>query len=155
MASLPAPIASTPGSTPPSSLPSTSPPPPPAANATEDQPSSRQLVYDLAVDLSFRNAHRRLSIRYLDTKLGPADDALPLFRQNPKNTTVLHPAFRGVVAVDGGTAAELEREAAEGTVHVKKVQFDSHNIDSIRYGSRSCIPETKYIHYSTIKTGVE
>lgn len=88
MASLPAPIASTPGSTPPSSLPSTSPPPPPAANATEDQPSSRQLVYDLAVDLSFRNAHRRLSIRYLDTKLGPADDALPLFRQNPKNTTV-------------------------------------------------------------------
>uniref|UniRef100_A0A0D9ZVH4 Uncharacterized protein n=1 Tax=Oryza glumipatula TaxID=40148 RepID=A0A0D9ZVH4_9ORYZ len=116
MASLPAPIASTPGSTPPSSPPSTSPPPPQAANATEDQPSSRQLVYDLAV---------------------------------------LHPAFRGAVAVDGGTAAELEREAAEGTVHVKKVQFDSHNIDSIRYGSRSCIPETTYIHYSTIKTGVE
>lgn len=74
--------------------------PPPPANATEDQPSSRQqLVYDLAVDLSFRNAHRRLSIRYLDvgatafygdTKLGPADDALPLFRQGPKNTTVTY-----------------------------------------------------------------
>lgn len=32
---------------------------------------------------------------------------------------VLHPAFRGAVAVDGGAAAELEREAAEGTVHVK------------------------------------
>uniref|UniRef100_A0A0E0HAW3 Uncharacterized protein n=1 Tax=Oryza nivara TaxID=4536 RepID=A0A0E0HAW3_ORYNI len=135
-------------------MPSTSPPPPPPANATEDQPSSRQLVYDLAVDLSFRNAHRCLSIRYLDTKLGPADDALPLFRQNPKNTTVLHPAFRGVVAVDGGTAAELEREAAEGD-GAREVQFDSHNIDSIRYGSCSCIPETRYIHYSTIKTGVE
>uniref|UniRef100_J3M4S8 Late embryogenesis abundant protein LEA-2 subgroup domain-containing protein n=1 Tax=Oryza brachyantha TaxID=4533 RepID=J3M4S8_ORYBR len=63
-------------------------------NATDHQ---RQLLYDLAVDLSFRNAHRRLSIRYLDiaatafygaTKLGPADDALPApFRQGPKNTT--------------------------------------------------------------------
>uniref|UniRef100_A0A0E0L0V4 Uncharacterized protein n=1 Tax=Oryza punctata TaxID=4537 RepID=A0A0E0L0V4_ORYPU len=102
---------------------------PSPANATKDeQPSTRQLVYDLAVDLSFRNAHRRLSIRYLDvgatafygdTKLGPADDALPLFLQGPKNTTVLHPAFHGAVAVDSGTAAELEREAAEGTVHVK------------------------------------
>ncbi|XP_006655082.1 NDR1/HIN1-like protein 10 [Oryza brachyantha] len=95
-------------------------------NATDHQ---RQLLYDLAVDLSFRNAHRRLSIRYLDiaatafygdTKLGPADDALPApFRQGPKNTTVLHPSFRGAVAVDSGAAAELDREVASGTVHLK------------------------------------
>lgn len=65
-------------------------PPPPNATA--------QLRYDLAVDLSFRNSHGRLTIRYLDvgatafyntTKLGPADDALPApFHQGPKNTTV-------------------------------------------------------------------
>ncbi|CAL4896082.1 unnamed protein product [Urochloa decumbens] len=93
-----------------------------------DQPA-QQLRYDLAVDLSFRNSHRRLTIRYLDvgatafyngTKLGPADDALPApFRQGPKNTTVLHPAFRGAVAVDSGVAAELEGELAAGTVHLR------------------------------------
>ncbi|CAL4910705.1 unnamed protein product [Urochloa decumbens] len=96
------------------------------ANATVVQPA--QLRYDLAVDLSFRNSHRRNTIRYLDvgatalyngTKLGPADDALPApFRQGPKNTTVLHPAFRGAVPIDSGVAAELGRELAAGTVHV-------------------------------------
>ncbi|KAL6619662.1 hypothetical protein ACP70R_034801 [Stipagrostis hirtigluma subsp. patula] len=89
----------------------------------------RLLRYDLAVDMSFRNSHGRLSIRYLDvgatafyngTRLGPADDALPApFRQGPKNTTVLRPAFRGAVAVDAGVAAELERERVAGTVHVR------------------------------------
>lgn len=56
------------------------------------------LRYGLAVDLSFRNSHRRLPVRYLDvgatvfyndTRLGPADDSLPApFYQGPKNTTV-------------------------------------------------------------------
>lgn len=87
-----------------------------------------QLRYDLAADLSFRNSHGRLTIRYLDvgatafyngTRL-PTDDALPApFHQGPKNTTVLHPSFRGAVAVDSGVAAELERELAAGTVHVR------------------------------------
>ncbi|CAL5097363.1 unnamed protein product [Urochloa decumbens] len=96
------------------------------ANATV-QPA--RLRYDLSVDLSFRNSHRRHTIRYLDvgaaafyngTKLGPADDALPApFRQGPKNTTVLHPAFRGAVPVDADVAAELGRELAAGTVHVR------------------------------------
>ncbi|XBI42476.1 hypothetical protein VPH35_126805 [Triticum aestivum] len=85
------------------------------------------LHYDLAVDLSFRNSHR-LPIRYLDvtasvfyngTRLGPSDDALPSFLQGRKNTTVLHPAFHGVVTVDSGVAAELQRERAAGTVHLK------------------------------------
>ncbi|OEL16540.1 hypothetical protein BAE44_0022441 [Dichanthelium oligosanthes] len=58
----------------------------------------RKLRYDLAVDLSFRNSHGRLTIRYLDvgaaafyngTKLRPADDVLQApFHQGPKNTTV-------------------------------------------------------------------
>ncbi|CAN6340292.1 unnamed protein product [Urochloa humidicola] len=99
------------------------------ALAVDASAAGRQLRYDLAVDLSFRNSHGRLTIRYLDvgatafyngTKLGPADDALPApFHQGPKNTTVLHPAFRGAVAVDAGVAAELERELAAGTVHVR------------------------------------
>ncbi|CAL4990991.1 unnamed protein product [Urochloa decumbens] len=88
------------------------------------------LRYDLAVDMSFRNSHRGLKIQYLDvsaiafyngTTLGPANDALPApFRQGPKNTTVLHPKFQGMVAaVDSCVAAELERELAAGTVHVR------------------------------------
>ncbi|KAL6864675.1 hypothetical protein ACP4OV_015826 [Aristida adscensionis] len=99
----------------------------PAGNASAA--TDRLLRYDLAVDMSFRNSQRRLTIRYLDvgatafyngTKLGPADDALPApFRQGPKNTTVLRPSFRGAVAVEGGVAAELERERAAGTVHVR------------------------------------
>ncbi|KAI5008077.1 hypothetical protein ZWY2020_009125 [Hordeum vulgare] len=85
------------------------------------------LRYDLAVDLSFRNTHR-LSIRYLDvaasmyyngSRLAPSDDALPSFRQGPKSTVVLHPAFNGVVTVDSGVASELERELAAGTVHLR------------------------------------
>ncbi|CAN6347950.1 unnamed protein product [Urochloa humidicola] len=96
------------------------------ANAS-DQPSLR---YDLAVDLSLRNSHKCLSIRYLDisatafyngsTKLGPADDAFPTpFRQGPKNTTVFHPMFRGTVAVSSIVRAELERELAAGTMHLR------------------------------------
>ncbi|XP_044968963.1 uncharacterized protein LOC123428936 [Hordeum vulgare subsp. vulgare] len=85
------------------------------------------LQYDLAVDLSFRNSHH-LSIRYLDvaaslfyngTRLGPTDDPLPSFIQRRKNTTVLHPAFHGAVTVDSGVAAELQRECAAGTVHLR------------------------------------
>ncbi|KAF7081809.1 hypothetical protein CFC21_085725 [Triticum aestivum] len=85
------------------------------------------LQYDLDVDLSFRNSHR-LAIRYLDvaasvfyngTRLGPTDDALPSFIQGRKNTTVLHPAFHGVVTVDSGVAAELQRESTVGTVHLR------------------------------------
>ncbi|KAK3137727.1 hypothetical protein QOZ80_5BG0456420 [Eleusine coracana subsp. coracana] len=93
------------------------------------QPS--RLRYDLAFNLSFRNSHSYLSIRYLDigttalynggsTMLGPTEDSFPTpFLQRPKNTTVLHPAFRGTVAVDSMAAAELKRELAAGTVHVK------------------------------------
>ncbi|CAL4991187.1 unnamed protein product [Urochloa decumbens] len=91
------------------------------------QPSLR---YDLAVDVSLRNSHRGLKIQYLDigttafygdTRLGPSNDALPApFRQEPKNTTVLHPTFQGTVAaVESSVAAELERELAAGTVHVR------------------------------------
>ncbi|PNT77110.1 uncharacterized protein LOC112269887 [Brachypodium distachyon] len=90
---------------------------------------SRMIRYDMSVDISFRNSHRRLGIRYLDvgaaafyngTKLGPADNYFPTsFRQGPKNTTVLHPVFRGVVAVDSSVVAELERERAAGMVHVR------------------------------------
>ncbi|CAN6326424.1 unnamed protein product [Urochloa humidicola] len=97
--------------------------------ANVGEASTRQLRNDLAADLSFRNSHSRLTIRYLDvgatafyngTKLGPADDALPApFHQGPKNTTVLHPAFRGAVTVDAGVVAELERELTAGTVHVR------------------------------------
>ncbi|KAI5009502.1 hypothetical protein ZWY2020_011639 [Hordeum vulgare] len=85
------------------------------------------LQYDLAVDLSFRNSHH-LSIRYLDvaaslfyngTRLGPTDDPLPRFIQRRKNTTVLHPAFHGAVTMDSGVAAELQRERAAGTVHLR------------------------------------
>lgn len=100
----------------------------PPANATEDQPQT-SLRYDLAVDMSFHNPHHHLKIRYLDigatafygdTRLGAANDALPApFRQGPKNTTVLHPAFQGTVAVDSGIAAGLERELAAGTVHIR------------------------------------
>uniref|UniRef100_J3M4T8 Uncharacterized protein n=1 Tax=Oryza brachyantha TaxID=4533 RepID=J3M4T8_ORYBR len=101
-----------------------------AAPAAGDNATDHQLLYDLAVDLSFRNAHRRLSIRYLDiaatafyggAKLGPADDALPSpLLQGPKNTTVrAAPVVPRAVFVDSGTAAELEREMAEATVHVK------------------------------------
>lgn len=32
---------------------------------------------------------------------------------------MLHPAFRGAVPVDSGVAAELVRELAAGTVHVR------------------------------------
>ncbi|CAL5008284.1 unnamed protein product [Urochloa decumbens] len=95
------------------------------ANAS-NRPTS--LRYDLAIELGLRNSHRRLSIRYLDmsatafyngTRLGPTTDALPTpFRQGPKNTTVLHPAFRGTVAVDSIVAAELERKLAAGMLHV-------------------------------------
>lgn len=96
-------------------------------NLTTDEPPNLQ--YDLAVNVSFRNSHSRLSIRYLDisatafcgsgTKLGPADDALPTpFRQGPKNTTVLHPAFRGMVAVDSMVTAWLKKELEAGMVHV-------------------------------------
>nr|CAB3463645.1 unnamed protein product [Digitaria exilis] len=103
-----------------------------AAFALDAPPSTetQQLLrYDLAVDLSFRNSHGRLTIEYLDvgaaafyygTRLvGPADDEMPS-QQGPKNTTViLRAAFRGAVAVDAGVAAELERELAAGTVHVR------------------------------------
>nr|CAB3455568.1 unnamed protein product [Digitaria exilis] len=95
------------------------------ANATgHDRPS---LQYDLTLNVSLRNSHRRLSMRYLDigatafyngtTMLGPAEDAFPTpFRQGPKNTT---PTFEGTVAVDPSVAAELEREIAVGTVHLR------------------------------------
>nr|CAB3459937.1 unnamed protein product [Digitaria exilis] len=105
-----------------------------AAFALDAPPSTGThllLRYDLAVDLSFRNSHGRLAIEYLDvgaaafyngTKLGD-DEAMPAapFQQGPKSkdTTVLRPAFRGVVPVDAGVAAELERELAAGTVHVR------------------------------------
>uniref|UniRef100_J3M4T9 Late embryogenesis abundant protein LEA-2 subgroup domain-containing protein n=1 Tax=Oryza brachyantha TaxID=4533 RepID=J3M4T9_ORYBR len=97
--------------------------------APADHRQERQVLhYDLAVDLSFRDAHRRHSVRNLDitatafyghTMLGHSDTALPSpFRQGPNNTTV-HPSFRGAVFVYSDTAAELEREIASGTVHVK------------------------------------
>uniref|UniRef100_A0ACD5V8Q2 Uncharacterized protein n=1 Tax=Avena sativa TaxID=4498 RepID=A0ACD5V8Q2_AVESA len=85
------------------------------------------IQYDLAVDLSVRNSHR-LPIRYLDvaasvfyngTRLGPTDDPLHGFVQKPKNITVLHPAFHGVVNVDSDVVAQLQRERAEGTVHLR------------------------------------
>ncbi|CAL4979346.1 unnamed protein product [Urochloa decumbens] len=99
-------------------------------NATGQLPSLR---YNLAVDISLRNSHRGLKLQYLDigatafyngTRLGPANDTLPApFRQGPKNTTirrVLHPTFQGTLAaVDSSMAAELERELAAGTVHVR------------------------------------
>ncbi|KAM3300568.1 hypothetical protein ACQJBY_041542 [Aegilops geniculata] len=94
-----------------------------------DMTDTGALRYDLAADLSFRNSNSRLGIRYLDigatafyngTKLGSAQNLLPTsFSQGPRNTTVLHPAFRGVVAVDVGVATELDKERAAGTVHVR------------------------------------
>ncbi|CAM0884694.1 unnamed protein product [Alopecurus aequalis] len=88
------------------------------------------LEYDLSVNLSFRNSNSRLVIRYLDlgitafyngTRLGSADNSLPgSFRQGPKNTTVLHPTFKGVVdGVDEGVARELDRERLAQTVHLR------------------------------------
>nr|XP_034589094.1 NDR1/HIN1-like protein 10 [Setaria viridis]TKW19480.1 hypothetical protein SEVIR_4G022700v2 [Setaria viridis] len=83
--------------------------------------------YDLAVDLSFRNT-RRVAIRYLDVAasvfyndnmLGPTDDPLPSFFHGPKNTTIFHPTFHGVVPVDPAVAAELQREIEAGTVHIR------------------------------------
>lgn len=70
-----------------------------ALDLTKNRQQQPSLRYDLAVDLSFRNSNRFLSIWYLDisatafyngtTKLGPAFDALPTpFCQGPKNTTV-------------------------------------------------------------------
>ncbi|KAL6654515.1 hypothetical protein ACP70R_007980 [Stipagrostis hirtigluma subsp. patula] len=95
------------------------------ANATDH----RSLRYDLAANISLRNWHRRLNLRYQDvaasafyssTRLGPANDALPApFTQGPKNTTVLHPVFEGTATVDSSIAAELESELAAGTVHVR------------------------------------
>ncbi|KAF0926186.1 hypothetical protein E2562_022023 [Oryza meyeriana var. granulata] len=73
--------------------------PPPSSTGAGDSatPAWNDILrYDLAVDLSFRNSHRGFTIRYLDvgatafygaTKLGPSNDALPSFRQGPKNTT--------------------------------------------------------------------
>lgn len=89
--------------------------------------TNASLRYDLAVDLSFRNSHR-LAIRYLDlaasmfyngTRLGPTDDVIPGLVQGPKTTTVLHPEFNGVVPVDSDVVAELQRERAEGMLHLR------------------------------------
>ncbi|XP_051222251.1 NDR1/HIN1-like protein 10 [Lolium perenne] len=88
---------------------------------------SALIRYDLAVDLSFRNSHRyaisyldvAASVFYNDTRLGPTDEAMPSFVQGRKNTTVLHPAFRGVVPVDTGVAVRLNRESAAGTLYLR------------------------------------
>ncbi|XP_048546181.1 uncharacterized protein LOC125525214 [Triticum urartu] len=95
--------------------------------------NGNSLRYNLTVDLSCRNSNR-LSISYLDvgasasyngTSLGLAGNSLPgSFRQGPKNTTVLHAVFQGMVMVadvqvQEGLAKELERERGSGAMHVR------------------------------------
>ncbi|KAF7046885.1 hypothetical protein CFC21_055880 [Triticum aestivum] len=96
--------------------------------------NGNSLRYNLAVDLSFRNSNRLLSISYLDvgasasyngTSLGLAGNSLPgSFRQGANNTTVLHAVFQGMVMVadvqvQEGLAKELERERGSGAVRVR------------------------------------
>ncbi|CAN6237230.1 unnamed protein product [Urochloa humidicola] len=100
-----------------------------ALDLAHDHDNASSIVhYDLSVGLNFRNPHSRLSIKYLDvgatafynrTKLGSAVNSLPSFRQPPKNTTVWHPAFRGVAVLSGEVAAQLGRERAAGVVPVR------------------------------------
>uniref|UniRef100_N1R577 Uncharacterized protein n=1 Tax=Aegilops tauschii TaxID=37682 RepID=N1R577_AEGTA len=62
---------------------------------------------------------------YNGTSLGLAGNSLPgSFQQGPKNTTVLHAVFQGMVTVvdvqvQEGLAKELERERGSGAVRVR------------------------------------
>ncbi|CAL4990852.1 unnamed protein product [Urochloa decumbens] len=87
--------------------------------------NSTGLQYDLAVDMSFHNSGTSTSgppPSMVEPSSAPptTPSRHPSAKDQKTQPYVLHPTFQGTVAaVDSSVAAELERELAAGTVHIR------------------------------------
>lgn len=84
------------------------------------------LDYNLALDVSIRNPNKHIGFYYDYVEARAMYDGnrfgfgtLPTFYQDHKNTTVLHPAFKGTAGALGAVAGTFGREKGEGNFYVQ------------------------------------